>query len=87
MREEIDVTGEVCPRPALMVRDVLEELEPGDELIVNGDYPPAEGNIQRTCEKHGYEVTNGEGSEDADGDSFTLQIAVPDEAVGPHMGE
>ena len=84
MREEIDVTGEVCPRPALLVRDALEELQPGDELVVTGDYPPAEGNIQRTCEKHGYEV----GKQDAgDGDSFTLQIAIPDEAVGPKPGE
>lgn len=84
MREEIDVTGEVCPRPALIVRDALEDLDPGDELVVTGDYPPAEGNIQRTCEKHGYEVrTRDAGAENA----FTLQIAVPDEAVGPTPGE
>lgn len=81
MREELDVTGEVCPRPALIVRDALEDLEPGDELVVTGDYPPAEQNLRRTCEKHGYTVqaTESEGG----GDSFTLQIGVPDRAVGP----
>jgi tRNA 2-thiouridine synthesizing protein A len=80
MRETLDVTGEVCPRPALIVRDTLEDLEPGDELVVNGDYPPAEGNIRRTCEKHGYDVATGEAEAE---DSFSLTIAVPDEAVGP----
>lgn len=84
MREEIDVTGEVCPRPALIVRNALEEMDPGDELLVTGDYPPAEGNIQRTCEKHGYEVGKPEAEND---DSFTLKIAIPDQAVGPNLGE
>lgn len=81
MREELDVTGEVCPRPALIVRDVLEDMEPGDELVVTGDYPPAEQNLRRTCEKHGYSVIAAEGQSDED--SFTLQIGVPDESVGP----
>ncbi|MFT4930291.1 MAG: tRNA 2-thiouridine synthesizing protein A [Natronomonas sp.] len=84
MREEIDVTGEVCPRPALMVRDSLEELGPGDELVVMGDYPPAEENIQRTCEKHGYGVSKPDSDE---GESFTLRITIPDEALGPTSGE
>ena len=77
------MTGEVCPRPALIVRNTLEDLEPGDELVVDGDYPPAEDNITRTCEKHGYEVTRRE--TDGDGDTFSLKIAVPDEAVGPKI--
>ncbi|MFQ3293844.1 MAG: tRNA 2-thiouridine synthesizing protein A [Natrialbaceae archaeon] len=85
MREEIDVTGEVCPRPALMVRDSLEALGPGDELVVTGDYPPAEENIQRTCKKHGYTVTKPE--MDDDNESFRLQIFIPDESLGPTTGE
>jgi len=74
----VDVTGEVCPRPALIVREHLEGLEPGDELIVRGDYPPAERNLRRTCNRHGYDVTGGQ---DADGRSFELRIRVTEDAT------
>jgi tRNA 2-thiouridine synthesizing protein A len=75
------VTGEVCPRPALIVRRHLSELEPGEELLVRGDYPPAEENLRRTCTKHGFEVTGkqaGNGSTDAS--AFELKITVTDDA-------
>lgn len=58
MQESVDVTGAVCPKPALIVRRCLTELEPGDELLVTGDYPPAERNLRRTCYKHGFEVSD-----------------------------
>lgn len=77
--QRLDVTGEICPRPALLVREALETLEPGDELLVTGDYPPAERNLRRSCAFHGYEV---EGVEDND-DTFTLRIAVTEEASVP----
>lgn len=80
MPEELDVTGEVCPRPALLVRDRLEDLDPGQTLVVTADYPPARDNIQRTCRKHGYETATAESGE---GDLFELHIVVPDEATGP----
>lgn len=70
---EVDVRGAVCPRPMLIVRRCLEELEPGDELTVTGDYPPAERNIRRSCYKHGYEVGAVPGGDD---DAFTLRIGV-----------
>lgn len=72
--EEVDVTDAVCPRPALVVRRRLRELDPGDELLVTGDYPPAEQNLRRTCDKHGFEVADG--PEDHDGDTFQLRIRV-----------
>lgn len=80
--EAIDVTGEVCPRPALIVRRALSELEPGDRLLVRGDYPPAERNLRRTCYKHGFEVAAG--PEDADDAAdFELVIEVTDGARIP----
>lgn len=75
--EEVDVVGEVCPRPALIVRRRLSELDPGDELIVRGDYPPAEQNLRRTCEKHGFDVTTAEGDDE---DNFALKISVTEES-------
>lgn len=74
--EEVDVTGAVCPRPVLIVRRCLEELGPGEELRVTGDYPPAERNLKRTCYKHGYEVT----TDDTDDETFALRIRVTDDA-------
>lgn len=76
--EEVDVVGEVCPRPALLVRRRLADLDPGAELLVRGDYPPAKENLRRTCEKHGYEVT----AVDAEGENFALKIRVTPGASG-----
>jgi tRNA 2-thiouridine synthesizing protein A len=74
---EVDVTGEVCPRPALIVRRHLSGLDTGEELLVRGDYPPAEENLRRTCRKHGFEVS---GAGD-DGEDFELRIRVTDGAT------
>ncbi len=71
---KIDVSGLVCPQPVLVVRRCLAELDPGDELVVVGDYPPAERSIRRTCYKHGYDVSDGP-PRDAE-DEFSVQIRV-----------
>lgn len=76
--QEVDVVGEVCPRPALIVRRRLSELEAGEELVVRGDYPPARENLRRTCEKHGFDVAAVESSEP---DTFALKISVTAEAT------
>lgn len=54
---EIDVSDTVCPQTVLIVKRCLEELEPGDELTVVGDYPPAERSIRRSCYKHGHDIS------------------------------
>lgn len=69
----VDVTGEVCPRPALIVRRELSELEEGETLIVEGDYPPAQKNLTRSCEKRGFDVNTIESAENG---SFELEITV-----------
>lgn len=75
---QIDVSGLVCPQPVVVVRRCLRELDPGDELVVVGDYPPAERSIRRTCYKHGYEVTDGQ-PRDAE-EEFSLRIRVRESA-------
>ncbi|NHN49096.1 sulfurtransferase TusA family protein [Halostella sp. JP-L12] len=77
----VDVRGEICPRPALIVRQQLSELEAGDELQVRGDYPPAERNLRRMCRKRGFVVTDAE--ESGDGDAFELHIEVTEDAEIP----
>ncbi len=76
--EHVDVMGEVCPRPALIVRRRLSDLDAGETLVVRGDYPPAEENLRRTCDKHGFEVAAGDA--DGDEDGFELHITVTDDA-------
>jgi tRNA 2-thiouridine synthesizing protein A len=76
---QIDVSGLVCPQPVLVVRRCLAELDPGDELVVVGDYSPAERSIRRTCYKHGYDVSDGP-PRDAD-DEFAVRIHVPESAT------
>jgi tRNA 2-thiouridine synthesizing protein A len=78
--EHVDVTGEVCPRPALIVRRRLSALDAGDTLVVRGDYPPAEQNLRRTCENHGFSVEGGD-EEDGDSDQFELHITATDDAA------
>lgn len=75
--EKVDVVGEVCPRPALIVRRRLTELEPDERLRVTGDYPPARENLRRTCEKHGFEVAEVETESQ---DTFELEIRVTGDA-------
>jgi tRNA 2-thiouridine synthesizing protein A len=75
--EEVDVVGEVCPRPALIVRRRLAELDSEDRLRVTGDYPPARENLRRTCEKHGFEVSE---VETEGQDTFELEIRVTADA-------
>jgi len=71
---ELDVSGLVCPKPTAVVRRCLAELEAGEELVVTGDYPPAERSIRRSCYRHGFEVTEGPPTE---GESeFSLRIVV-----------
>jgi tRNA 2-thiouridine synthesizing protein A len=77
MEEAVDVTGTICPKPALIVRRCLQELEPGDELLVTGDYPPAERNLRRTCYKHDFEVSDGPNHTE---DEFQLRIHVTEKS-------
>lgn len=77
----VDVRDEICPRPALIVRQELSELEPGDTLVVHGDYPPAERNLRRMCDKHGFDVSTGD--IDVTDDEFVLRIEITDAASIP----
>lgn len=75
--EHVDVTGEVCPRPALIVRRRLSALDAGETLRVRGDYAPAAENLKRTCENHGFEVS----ATDGDQEQFELEITVTEDAT------
>jgi tRNA 2-thiouridine synthesizing protein A len=73
----------VCPQPTAIVRRCLVELEPGDELEVVGDYPPAKRSIRRSCFKHGFDVRESarktDGTQEAE--TFRLHIRATEEAT------
>lgn len=71
---KVDVTGLACPVPVREVRRRLERMEPGEELVVIGDYPPAENSIRRACLTHGFDVSE-EPTEGEEGE-FALRIRV-----------
>jgi tRNA 2-thiouridine synthesizing protein A len=75
---ELDVSGLVCPQPVAVVRRCLAELEAGEELVVTGDYPPAERSIRRACYRHGFRV--GEGPPTDEEVAFSLRILVTEES-------
>lgn len=79
MAVELDVSGLVCPQPVAVVRRCLAELEPGEELVVTGDYPPAERSIRRACYKHGFGV--GQGPPTDGEDEFSLRIVVTESSA------
>lgn len=75
---KLDVSGLVCPQPTAVVRRCLAELDTGDELVVTGDYPPAERSIRRSCYKHGFAVADG--PPQVDEETFSLRIRVTEES-------
>ncbi|SEW29970.1 sulfurtransferase TusA family protein [Natrinema salifodinae] len=77
----VDVSGTVCPLPVRIVRRCLEELETGEELVVTGDYPPAERSIRRTCHRHGYAVAAADDGTSDDAETFSLRIRVTEQAT------
>ena len=78
MGVELDVSGLVCPQPVAVVRRRLTELDPGEELVVVGDYPATERSIRRACYKHGFDVSEGPPTDDGE---FSLVILVTEEST------
>lgn len=74
------MSGLVCPQPVQVVRRCLAELDPGQELVVTGDYPPAQRTITRTCYRHGYPVdVTSHGTEDDE--TFAVRIRVTESST------
>lgn len=82
---ELDTSGLVCPRTGAVVRRALAELDPGEALVVTGDYPPAARSIRRSCYKHGYRVaeesTGGKTHNGESDEEFALRITVTEEGT------
>ena len=52
----LDCLGEACPVPLIKTEKALEELEPGDVLIVQIDHSCAMKNVPEWARKAGHNV-------------------------------
>ena len=52
----LDLHGEVCPYTFVKTKLALEQLAPGEELLVVVDHAPASRNVPRACREDGHEV-------------------------------
>lgn len=54
--DPLDLRGEICPYPLFESKKAMEDLAPGDRLVVLVDYPLALDNITRWAENAGHAV-------------------------------
>lgn len=50
--------GQVCPFPLVEAKKVIEEIDSGDELVIEFDCTQATESIPRWAAESGHEVTN-----------------------------
>jgi tRNA 2-thiouridine synthesizing protein A len=53
---ELDARGLLCPLPVIRTQNAVEQLEPGDTLVVLASDPGALHDIPAWCRVHGHEV-------------------------------
>lgn len=54
--QQLDARGRVCPLPLFYTKRKLEEMSPGEELVVLADDSTAKETIPKWCSLHGYET-------------------------------
>ena len=73
VEKQLDTSGTVCPMPAFKTRKETMTLQPGDRLVVTGDFVPALENVARVAIQAGCVVV----SKMIEGDRFTITIEKP----------
>lgn len=58
MKKTLEVMGKVCPFPLIEAKNEIEELDSGDELVINFDCTQATESIPRWAAEAGHKVTN-----------------------------
>ncbi len=52
----LDLRGEICPYTMVRTKLALEELAPGETLVVLVDHAPAAEDVPRSCRREGHEI-------------------------------
>jgi len=71
---ELDVRRMLCPMPVIRSQDRVEQLQPGDTLVVTCTDPGAKYDIPAWCRVNGHEVLSIE--EQQDEIIITLRVGV-----------
>ena len=58
VERRLDTSGTVCPMPAFKTRKEVLQLEPGEMLVITGDFPPAVENVIRIAEQNGCTIVS-----------------------------
>ena len=58
MQKKLEVMGQVCPFPLVEAKKVIEEIDSGDELVIEFDCTQSTESIPRWAAESGHEVTN-----------------------------
>lgn len=58
MQKILEVMGQVCPFPLVEAKKEIEELNSGDELVIEFDCTQATESIPRWAAEEGHLVTN-----------------------------
>ncbi|MCU9614614.1 sulfurtransferase TusA family protein [Caldibacillus lycopersici] len=58
MQKTLEVMGMVCPFPLIEAKNAIEEINSGDELVINFDCTQATESIPRWAAEAGHTVTN-----------------------------
>jgi len=61
---ELDVRRMLCPMPVIRSQDRVEQLQPGDTLVVTCTDPGAKYDIPAWCRVNGHEVLSIEEQQD-----------------------
>lgn len=71
MARKLEVLGQVCLFPLVEAKRVIEELQSGDELVIDFDCTQATESIPRWAAESGHTVTNFEQLSEA---SWTITV-------------
>ncbi|NCG69051.1 oxidoreductase [Bacillus coagulans] len=65
MEKVLAVMGQVCPFPLIEAKKAIEEIQPGDDLVIRFDCTQATESIPRWAAEAGHTVTNFEQLDEA----------------------
>ncbi|CAM5219441.1 TusA-related sulfurtransferase OS=Ureibacillus acetophenoni OX=614649 GN=SAMN05877842_103143 PE=3 SV=1 [Ureibacillus acetophenoni] len=71
MIKKLEVLGMVCPFPLIEAQEAIQELNSGDELVVDFDCTQGTESIPRWAAEEGHTVTNFEQIDEA---AWTITI-------------
>jgi tRNA 2-thiouridine synthesizing protein A len=69
---ELDTRGLLCPLPVIRTQNAVEQLAPGDTLVVLASDPGALHDIPAWCRVHGHEVV----ATQRDGNLISITVKV-----------